>query len=200
MLKNNKGIITVSFLLVLIIILFFILSFFGLAMTFAHVSVSQYMSYSTARKYSLAGKGQDEQRQEAQEYYQNLRSLFFKPTAYAGDSGDWFIIPTSLETDNIGDMPNHFPDDGLGDRYLFHGAGFQFDTFVLEFQIPFLIENKSPSIPYGIFSFLGREPSDSECSEEFNKKRGDKIEERYGHLPGFERRTINEAGKGDNGC
>lgn len=194
MLKNNKGIITIPFLLVLIIILFFILSFFGLAMTFAHVSVSQYLSYSTARKYSLAGRGQQKQKIQAQEHYQKLRSLFFKPGAYTKGSGDWFIIPTSLDVHrNIGKA---FDDDKT-DRNLFYGVSFTFTSRIPKFQIPFLVKDERTSlIKAGIFSFLGREPSEFEC-QEFNKARWGQIQRDYSFIivP-----NANRIGKGDNGC
>ena len=96
----NQGIITIPFLLVLIIILFFILSFLQLALVLTHVSVTQYMSYSTARKFSLSAQDLGVQQDNAVAQYRQLRDQFFKPQAYTGRSGEWFSITTGIDKVN----------------------------------------------------------------------------------------------------
>lgn len=203
MLKNDKGIITIPFLLVLIIILFFILSFFGLAMTFSHVSISQYMSYSTARRLALGGKEKERQIAQAIEHYETLRAKFFKPSAYTGAPGDWFEIPPRLEDNNLEfsfERPLNITEENPY-RRMFYGAGLGFVSHITKFRIPFLVEEQAFSgIPVAIVSFLGREPSVLECQDEFNKKRGDEIEDKYRGLPDFDKGIINGTGEGDNGC
>ena len=196
MLKNNKGIVTIPFLLVLIIILFFILSFFGLAMTFAHISASQYIAYSTARRFSLGGESKASQKASAVNHYKNLRAQFFRPNAHTGASGDWFAITEELDPINhlgfIGGFNDPHPS-----RKMFFGAGLQFQSQIAKFRLPFLIKNSSSHSSARIISFLGREPSRSEC-EDFNKQRGRKIyDQGYSFV---DVSAINGTGEGDNGC
>ena len=196
MLKNNKGVITISFLLVLIIILFFILSFFGLAMTFAHISASQYMAYSTARRFSLGGENKTSQKDSAIEHYKSLRAQFFRPNAHTGASGDWFAITKELDpTNHLGSIGGF--NDPHPSREMFFGAGLEFKSQIAQFRIPFLIQASGSHGSARIISFLGREPSQSEC-EDFNKQRGQKI-----HGQGYsfvDVSAIDGTGEGDNGC
>ena len=195
--KNDKGLVTIPFLLVSVIVLFFILSFFGLAMTLAHVSVSQYMSYSTARKLALSGKDQEGQRTLAAGHYKKLRGQFFAPSAHTGKTGDWFAISEELDpSSHIGELggfddQNHF-------RGMFYGAGLLFESRIAKFGIPFLTKgDRSPPFEARVMSFLGRESSQAEC-ETFNKNRGQHIYDKYSSLPGFNVPAIE--GTGDNGC
>ena len=209
MLKNNKGILTLSFLLVLVIIFFFFLAFFSLVMTFAHVSVSQYMSYSAARRLSLAGEDKQRQKEQAKEQYEKLRAWFFEPSAHAGNPGDWFNIPQTIDVgSSLGFVPpGTFPGEGGTDRNMFYGASFVFTSYITKFQIPSLMEKGNfSSINANIRSFLGREPSKDECQNNFNKERGNKIRDKYSSVPNFGAfvpyfnvNVVNEV-EDDNGC
>ena len=88
---NQHGMVTIPFLLVSMILIFLILSFLFLNMTLVHVSITQYMSYSTARKFFLAYDSQSDQQISATAHYKKLRDSFFSSNAYTGQSGDWFI-------------------------------------------------------------------------------------------------------------
>ncbi len=178
-------------------------------MTFVHVSVSQYMAYSTARKHALGGIDQGDQIDQAKRHYSELRNKFFKPNSHAGNPGDWFKIPHALDEGNaegIG-FSVSFDEAPESDRDLFYGAGFPFTSNIVMFRIPFLMDNGSPpNIQTVITAFLGREPSKAECREFFNNsERGDQIENKYyglGYLnlmPGFDGEAVKTDG-GDNGC
>ena len=171
--KQNKGIVTIPFLLVLIIILFFTLSLFGLAMTFVHISVSQYMSYSTARKLFLADDSEGDQKEMSLRHYSRLRKQFFSSNAHTGKQGDWFSIEApslSGRRSFLGVLPGKYiPEFGLY-KAPFYGVGFEFSSNITKFQIPGLVkEEKSVGFPALISSFLGKEPSKEDCIEHNQK-------------------------------
>lgn len=202
--KCNKGIITIPFLLVLVIILFLTLSFLGLIMTFVHISVSQYMSYSTARRLLLSQEDIADQKNMAVAHYEKLRKEFFAPDAHTGRPGDWFSISKTIDPAHHVGLQSSFPDSNTY-RKMFYGAGLNFSSIILKFQIPGLIKDDGPPIPpMRILSFLGREPSQGECELKFNKKRGDKIcqlaQDRGIPMSDCAKDLINASGKGDNGC
>lgn len=203
--KNQKGIVTIPFLLVLAIILFFIFSFFGLAMTFAHVSIAQYMSYSTARKLSLAGQSMGEQKSVAVDHYRKLRGQFFNTDAHIG-SDDWFFIEGSLDIETRtgytkGYLDSHFRGGEADDkRGMFYGAGLQFKSDISQFKIPFLMKGNDSSLGVvRIISYLARAPSKAEC-ENFNEQRGNAIKAIYSNLEGIDSSSLAEHREGDNGC
>ena len=198
--KNNQGIVTLPFLLVLVIVLFFTLSFFMLAMTLTHVTVTQYMTYSSARKLFLAERAPQRQLESAVNHYESLRSNFFKPNAYSGGTGDWFyiqqaLIPGEQQYSVQGDYPesNTF-------RQRFYGINVKFKATVLNLKIPFLIEDGSDEIQetVRVSSFLGREPSQAECRD-FHEEKAKKIKELCSNsdCPDI---TEPPLSTGDNGC
>ena len=180
--KHIRGIITIPFLLVLVIVLFFTLAFLMLTMTFAHVTVTQYLTYSSARKLSLAGESQDDQVNSAISHYEILRLQFFKSDAHTGKTGDWFDIETATDlkqnqSKRVGaDMLRWYKNTNPYLRTNFYGLSTRFNAEVLNLQIPFLIEGDSDDLRELVYvsSFLGREPSKAEC-EDYHKKRKDKI-------------------------
>ena len=178
--KNNQGIVTLPFLLVLVIVLFFSLSFFMLTMTLTHVTVTQYMTYSSARKLFLAGQDKDIQLDLTKAHYEKLRAQFFDPSAYTGQPGDWFYIWPGLEGgDGDGREGLLKGDYSANDEYIensFYGVNVGFRAQALNLQIPFLIEDDSNQInkTVRIGSFLGREPSQAECRN-FHKRKAEKI-------------------------
>ena len=197
--KNNRGIITIPFLLVLVIVLFFTLSFLMLAMTLSHVTVTQYMAYSSARKLSLAGLNKNTQLDTAIDHYQILRERFFKPTAYTGQTGDWFYIQEGLvDTEQQYSIQGDYPESTAQKR--FYGVNTRFQALALNLKIPFIIENDNAQInePVRISSFLGREPSQKECKD-FHEKKAQKIQALCNNTdcPNITEPVIS---KGDNGC
>ena len=145
-LKNEKGIITISFLFVLILSLAFLLSFFGLCLTLATGSITQYLTYSTARKLSLSDISFSEQESQAQEQYQILRSKIFN------NPGTWFNIPDQAE---LG-MNQEYEDDPQARRQMFYGAWVLFSSTLSNFQIPFLSDEKGGNLETIIGAYLGK--------------------------------------------
>ena len=196
---SQKGLITIPFLLVMIIVLFFFLSFLFLTMTLAHISITQYMSYSTARKLSLAGKDIDEQKTQAAAHYDTLRNQIFKSSAYTGNTGDWFVISSKTNPPELGRIGG-YGDQPLNWKNMFYGAAVEFQSRIIKLHIPFLVKQDpdTEAVKAKVMSFLGREPSQEDC-EKFNKLRGTKFPSEYSSLPFFDASIVNTE-KGDNGC
>ena len=202
--KHNQGIITLPFLLVLIIILFFTLSFLMLSMTLTHVTVTQYMTYSSARKLSLAGTDRQTQLGLTLDHYKKLRRQFFKPNAHTGKTGDWFDIQENLQPheQQYSSIQTDYEPEGDNSRKRFYGVNTRFYANALNLKIPFLIEEDSDQINQEIIvsSFLGREPSQAECIK-FNEEKAKLIQELCSNSPtGCPNIQKPKASEGDNGC
>lgn len=222
---NSKAFVTIPFLLVSIIILFLILSFFRLTITLVHASVAQYMAYSTARKLALGAenKSQDFIEQDVIRHYQKLHSNFFKdsfkspnPTECNPHPDDMFTICASpdyiessdtWETKRVGPKgSNEVYESSHSDKNLFYGVGVVFDyNRAIRFQIPFLMDPPKKKTGHAIInSFLGREISETECKGFFDKRK-EIIGATLSQTPGrtlpqeFDPEKINIA-YGDNGC
>ena len=200
--KRNQGIITLPFLLVLVIVLFFTLSFLMLAMTLVHVTVTQYMTYSSARKLSLAGESSVTQLAGAMSHYEKLREQFFKPSAHTGKPGDWFFIQEQLKEKELqySSVQAEYSKNTPHPQQRFYGVNTSFTTLALNLKIPFLMEDDSDDInkQVRVSSFLGREPSLAEC-EEFHEKKREKIKEKCNPSDCPHIKPPEEF-KGDNGC
>ena len=210
--KKNQGIITIPFLLVIVIILFFTLAFLMLSMTFVHVTVTQYLTYSSARKLSLGGIDSVERLEAARNQYKNLRAQFFNPNAHSGQPGDWFFIQKELDegtddTEQENAVQGDYPEsNNIVDR--FYGINTGFKSQILNLNIPFLIENEDDQINnlVRVSSFLGREPSEQECKdfhetrvEQMLKKMKDACQSDCSNLKAPEI-LCNDEGCGDNKC
>ena len=202
---KEQGIVTIAFLLVSIIVMSFMLYFFKLCVTLTHISIVQYISYSTARKLYLGRQGKETEAKEiANNHYIELRQKFFKNKYLSDDlDQDWFYIYPSL-TEEGGQMGFFSMGTAIPEtspyRKMFYGIGSPFGTDVFEINIPFLtdVEKQDDQPPIIISSFLGREPSAKEC-EEFFEKREEAIKN-Y-----FREQGLNIEGgvfpkKDDNGC
>ena len=196
---RKKGMVTLPFLLVSAIILFFVMVFFGLAFTLAHVSIVQYMTYSAARAYSLGGEDIPKQEKAGEDHYKKLRGggpppKFFKnANAYSSPNDGWLFI--KREPTNVGKYNQfHSP---LPPN-MFYGVTTEFETRIAKFCIPFLSPpdcNQNENIDsIKIHSFLGREPSQKECGD-FNDKRRIAIKQRF---PMIQENDISN--QADNGC
>ena len=175
-----------------------------LSMTFTHVTITQYLTYSSARKLSLAGNNQKEQVDSALLQYEKLRSQFFNPSAHTGKTGDWFYIQAQLvDNEQQYSIQGDYPENN-NKLKRFYGVNTRFQSRVLNLKIPFLIEQDSDETNKSvrISSFLGREPSKEEC-EEFHKQKRVEIQKLCNNN---NCKNIQEPKKpegdleGDNGC
>ena len=203
---GERGIVTIAFMLVLIIVMFFMLYFFKLCLALTHVSIVQYISYSTARKLYLGGESQSIQTDMAKEDYKKLRNeKFFKQAIYTDSSPnatDWFYLAPDLESAGSKIGFNNNIIDTSKYRQMFYGVGIAFFPHIFDFSIPFLTDPSSPSsdTAFPISSYLGREPSQAECEDFFKLERKDKILVDFSGLASIDNPPVLKNIKGDNGC
>ena len=176
--------VTIPFLLVGIIMLFFILSFFYLSMTLAHVSVAQYLSYSAGRKLALANESRKAQIDASKDQYTQLRAKLFKSDAYSKET-DWFTINIGEAKEGGGDaigtnVGDDYPESNEVNksRKRFYGIHLDFKAYKIKLNIPFISKEnaKNEPIKARVTSFLGREPNKDECKDHYHKQRPGWIE------------------------
>ena len=172
LLKNEDGVVAIQFLFVLIISMFFLLSFFGLCLTLTVGSSVQYLTYSTSRALLLADENPSTQQERARIKYQELRAQFFKDK-FNSDT-EWFNIPNQVETGF-----NSSYDESGNFRNMFYGAYINFKSTLTNFKIPLLTDADDGELNTTVGSYLGREPSQTEC-EQFSAKRQGELCGMYG--------------------
>ncbi len=163
-LKNEKGFLTLDFIFAFIIIFGFVGVLFSFAMTFLVVETIQYVSFASARNYSLAHLNEDKQKERAIEKYKELTT---SQALSALLSNGWFEVrePANYQFNDIY-QPEPSSEIFLGVRILFKAP-------ILFKRVPFM--GKTGSDPEGftahIQSFLSREPNFSECRDNFMSQR-----------------------------
>ena len=155
---NEKGILTLDFLFAFIMIFGFVGVLFSFAMTFSVVESLQYISFASARNYSLAHLNQSKQNERANKKYNDLiQSNAMKAML----SGGWFEVSKSNNYD-YNDLYN--PDPSM-ESDIFIGVRLPLKAPILYKRIPLLGATASDpeSFKVNIQSFLAREPSFEEC-------------------------------------
>ena len=202
LLRNKKGMVTIPFLLVSMILLVLILFFLFLNMTLTHVSITQYMSYSTARNLSLAFESSGTQANNAKSHYIELRDKFFGQGTYTEKSGAWFEITDTIEKENIGAQYGSYPElnPDASNRKRFYGVSLKFKSNALKLKIPFLSQGQDTPLGGRVSSFLAREPSTAECRV-FMEKKYEVLGKKCNatECPGIEA-VDTSSWKPDNGC
>lgn len=160
-LKSERGILTLDFIFASIITFAFAAILFSFAMTLSVVEVVQYVSYSVARNYNLGHLNETEQKARAQQKYNELIN---NPAIEPFLRNDWFRVEDVI----ISDFNDEFQPDVSSE--LFVGARIPFVAPILYKRIPILgTTGSDPNIfKASIQSFLGREPSFSECRQFMN--------------------------------
>ena len=163
--KSSQGFLTVQFMLALVFIMFFIVSFLGLALTLVHASLTQYLTYSSARKLALADETKFSQEDAGKNKYQIIRQGLFNTAFQSSASSDWFYISDA----GIGPNPNYSSQESSspGARRLFFGSYVEFKSKITNFQVPLWTDKTSGDLETSIGSYMGREPSREECMNFF---------------------------------
>ena len=165
MMRNQKGFITVDFIFTMVLILGLTSLLFVLTFTLTIASVTQYITFASARNYVVAHLDQEQQNNRAIAKYKELTNLpVFKPLYNNG----WFKIDAEPNvgdhTKIVGDFASH-----AGDSNQFYGVGTGFTAAVLEFKIPIFGSTQPDGDGSGegfktyIGSYMGREPTTDEC-------------------------------------
>jgi hypothetical protein len=171
---NQRGLITLDFIIAITILLGFTTMLMMLSLTLSVASVVQYITYSTARTYSVAHLDEATQVERGQAKYHELTSNpVFKPFF----KGDWFVIDkdakigdhTKLTGASDGSSAGPDYEEASVGRNQFWGAGTNFTAKALIGSVPYLGDTKSEEkgskkayLTY-IASYLGREPTADEC-------------------------------------
>ncbi len=174
--NDQRGFITIDFLFAMVLILGFSMLMFVLTFTLSLASVTQYVTFASARNYEAAHLDQTMQEERAvKKYVELINNPVFKPLYNNG----WFAVDPQP---NVGDHTQLIPEfeaaaDGVN---KFWGAGTNFTAMVLDFQIPFFGSTAPEGDGTGkgftayMGSYLGREPTSEECLQ-FTAKRWEKI-------------------------
>ena len=187
-LNNEKGFLTLDFIFASVLFYVFASILFSFAITFSVVEAGQYISFSTARTYSVAHVDRDTQIQRAQDKYQQLvNNRAIQPMINSG----WFQfgepeIREFTELNTAEDL----------DSAIFGGVRIRFNAPILYKQLPLVGETASTPDAFlaNIQSFTGVEPSFLECRI-FNRARGNQVRALYSEVDGAQ--YIPQT---DNGC
>ena len=158
-LGNEKGLLTLDFIFAFIIIFGFVGILFSFAMTFSVVETLQYVSFASARNYSLAHLNEERQKERADKKYNELTT---SRALSALLSNGWFEIS---ENPLISDYNDEYNPEASMDSNIFIGVRIPFKASILFKRIPLL--GTTAGDPEGftanIQSFLAREPTFKEC-------------------------------------
>lgn len=171
-----KGSLTVQFLLGFILILSFVMLFSVMTFALAVSEVTQYITYAASRDLFLSHGSIAYQREAAEKRYKALveenihLKKFFKPDLFR-------VTPSSdLSAEGLG-LNRRFPVSG-GEPNLFYGVWTKFIPKVLEVDTIWgEAEENEAFFETTIGSYLGREPTITEC-EQFNNKRWELISDK----------------------
>ena len=166
-LNNQKGLLIIDFIFASVLFFVFASILFSFAVTFSVVEVFQYISYSSARAYTLAHQSEQIQEQRGQGKFEELAA---NPAVRQMISSGWFQIGDPL----IGDFNDELAsdDDRNRDSANFNGTRIPFTAPILYKRLPFLGGTGSGPDAFFTFiqSFTGREPTMEECQAFTNQR------------------------------
>lgn len=157
-LNNEKGILTLDFLFASVIVFGFTGILFSFAMTFSVVEVIQYISFASARNFTLAHLDESKQKERAQIKYDELIQ---NPAITPMLNNGWFEVRGA----QIQDFNDEYRPDETQDSDIFWGVRIPFSAPILFKRVPFLgtTGDDPESFTANVHSFLAREPTFKEC-------------------------------------
>jgi hypothetical protein len=171
---NQEGQSTVEFALTMILFFSFMLFFLQICLVFSFGSYVHYATFMSARAYLSSGPDQSDQMRRAksvmgamlkQSATQTRTDKF--PMIAKGDGGDGDFPGLNLgqgELYRVGDRAYSWME---GVRYTFKSR-----LFLIPFGRPDASSSRGNSISLTSESWLGREPTSSECSTWLNRMKG----------------------------
>ena len=191
-LKDESGSLAVDFTFGLSLAFISMGIFFAMTFTLSMISLSQYVAYASSRTYYAGHLTPDLQQNRAyQKYATMLNTEPFKTLLNAQGSG-WF----ELKFVSAGVSPSFQPQDSLG-RDIFEGTTLNFTADILDMSFPFIGGSTDGPFTTQVHSFLGREPSTSECIENYVKQKISMMESKgYSFGAG----SVSIGAWPDNGC
>jgi hypothetical protein len=170
---NECGFLTVDFIFSIVLIFGFTAVLFTVCLTMTVASITQYITFASARNFVVGHQNQTAQQARATAKYQDLvQNNVFGPLFKNG----WFKI--SPEPDAIGDITQtiqgYAPTNG--DPNLFWGVGTNFTAMILDFRVPFFgstvgtDSNGKNTFQVFMGSYLGRDVTVDECMAIINER------------------------------
>lgn len=154
-LKNQKGSLVIDFIFAFMLVLSVSFVLLGLSFTLSVVESIQYLAFSTSRDYFAAHENLQKQEDLAKKKFETLKTAGSYKTLLRKD---WFDVKYIGSGDFAQDYSSTHPND------IFKGTKLNVTIGFLNFNLPLFGSTEGDS-PYktNIASFLGREPSSSEC-------------------------------------
>lgn len=163
--RNQRGLLTVDFLFSMVLILGLSGLLFVMTFTLSVASVTQYVTFASARIYAAGHLNQGIQKDLAnQKYNELINHPVLKPLYKNG----WYSVGDQLGVGNHTEIIPEFQQATQGPN-KFWGAGTYFTARVLAFQIPGFGSTTPDDDGSGdgfqtyLGSYLGRDPSTEEC-------------------------------------
>lgn len=164
-LGNERGFLTVDFIFTVVLIFGMMAILFVFSLTLTVASLTQYITFATARNYQAGHLDQAHQEQLAQaKYKQLIKNKTFAPFFKNG----WFELSKQPDVGDISQVIQGYQSGGPNDPNLFWGAGTHFTAMILDFKIPGF-GSTAPGDQTGkgfntyMGSYLGREVTQDEC-------------------------------------
>ena len=171
---SKKGSLTVQFLLAFILCISFVFFFAVISLTLATASITQYITYASARQLFLGHADKEAQDFVAKEKYRGLRNDTFPGlfNVTGGSSSVLFAVASDLTTNGSCVANDQSAEGMLGSRgnltsqntaNHFYGVCTGFEPKIFKLNLPF--GGQTTSFQTTIGSYLGREPSQRECTD-----------------------------------
>jgi hypothetical protein len=198
-LMNERGILTLDFIFAFMVAFGFSSLLFMLAFTLTGIEISQYITYSVSRSYMGANESEAAQVKLGNDKFAQLMNLGVFRTYY---KLGWIVLSPPELRNFTRDL---YPEQPVGDdNDIMSGARIKMDAKITHMRIPILgksAKNADTGVAF-LNSYLMREVTTSECREQFNRLRADKIRQLksaegslYSAAPAFKYALIT-----DNGC
>lgn len=166
---NQRGILTVDFIFAFLLVWgLTMMVVFRLTLTLSVVEVVQYMSFATARSFFAGHHTLADQIARGENKFASLKE---HPVLNPLFSNGWFEIKEVKVEDFTSEYAGTSQTDPLNS--MFAGVRVLFLPIVLDFEIPGIgatVEEHNDPFNTKIASYLGREPTDEECTQ-FNSQR-----------------------------
>jgi len=169
---NDRGGITIDFIFALTLIMGFAAVLLSLSLTLTLVSITQYVSFVSARAMMLGHHSSDEQVLNGQKQFMRLYQSPILAPLY---NGGWFELKNPALLPKVGDIENFntgFPEVNIPGTApnLLVGFTVNFVARILDFEIPFFGSTSDTGgdgsgFQTTIASFLSKEPSVAQCRD-----------------------------------
>ena len=166
LLFSERGVLTVQFMFGMVLVLIFIFLFSLMSFTLAVASVTQYITYSSARQLFLGHKDIGAQKRAAADKYYNLIKNSSVEKIFGGDL---FVItdPSRIQTNGMG-INSKFSTSGT--HNLFYGVWTKFHPKVLQVETFWGdVEGRPSEFETSVGSYLGEQPTQYEVQSWFKR-------------------------------